>query len=101
LVTGHVSIELCLPELLIASGPFEVFAAVLMPEAPVNKDHSFAGWKDHVRLAGEPTSPKPVAQALRVQGLSQEEFWSCVFAFDASHHAAARGRVNNVGHASE
>lgn len=71
-----------------------------MPEAPVNEYNSLTTGENQIRLAGQTTAAKSVSQALCMQGLSQKEFRGCVFAPDARHHAAARGHINNVGHAS-
>ena len=67
-VALFVAFYLLLPELAIALGQYEVFAAfVAVPEAAVDKDDGPVLAQDNVGGAGEPAHVDPVAVATRVQ----------------------------------
>jgi hypothetical protein len=58
---------------------------VLVPEAAVHQDGGLVARKDDIWRAGQVRSVKAKAQAHRVKGLSNCQFWSRVFLCDRAH----------------
>lgn len=83
-VALFVAFYLLLPELAIALGQYEVFAAfVAVPEAAVDEDDGPVLAQDNVGGAGEPAHVDPVAVATRVQVTAHEHLGLGVLALDA------------------
>lgn len=61
-----------------------------MPKATMDKYTSAAGRKDKIGTTWEPAHVKAISQSRRVNSVSDQQFWSGIFAANAPHVLAAR-----------
>lgn len=93
-----VAVNFCLPEVGACGWQAEKRAGVAMPETAMNKQDGVKTGHHDVRFAGKFADVKAETESVAVQETADVTFGLCVRTAYAAHHAAARGRINNVGH---
>ncbi len=93
-----VAVNFCLPKIRAGGGQTEERAGVAVPETAMYKQDGVKTGQHDVRFAGKVADVKPKAESLAVQETANVAFWLGVRTTDAAHHAAARGRIDDVGH---
>lgn len=84
------------PKFCSGTGYFEIAARMAMPEASVNEHNRAKPRKCHVRAAGKTGRMETITKTLGVQRPANDEFWSCVCAFDSSHHPTSGRPIDFV-----
>ncbi len=79
--------------------PRAALAVMTVPEAAMNKDHSFVARQNDVGLAGEVGAMQPEAKSRRVKGAAHLSLRFCIAGFDGAHDRCALfGRKDIVRH---
>lgn len=93
-----VAVNFCLPEIRAGGWQAEKRAVVAMPETAMYEQDGVKTWHHDVRFAGKVADVKAETKSVAVQETADVTFWLCVRTAYAAHHAAARGRIDDVGH---
>ena len=72
--------------------------SMLMPKAAMNKNGPFQSSKHDIRFARKILGVEPVAEAERVQKLTDGDFRLGVLRFDPAHVLGAARRIEGIGH---
>jgi len=85
LIACCVAADLLLPECRSCGGHGSQVAVVRVPETPVDEQHGTTLCENQIGLTRKVALVQSVAQALRVEGLADDQLWLCVRASDAAH----------------